>query len=108
MLLFPSVSFSGLIFNSNTLDSLIKADTGLQPVIAQEGLIANAGPDQTVSPEDKVTLDGTDSKGVNLTYYNWEQTDDGPEIVDFDESDDTKPKRTFTAPSVNQTTEADV
>jgi hypothetical protein len=64
---------------------------------------ADAGPDQTVRSEEKVTLDGTDSKASSLDYE-WERTDNGPQINNWDSFGRNEAKPTFTAPSVDKIT----
>jgi K319L-like, PKD domain len=76
--------------------------------------IAVAGPDQTVKSGDRVNLDGTESydpdcengngKCAKGLKYSWERTDSGPGIPEL-ESDILKSKASFTAPSVDETTE---
>jgi len=65
--------------------------------------VANVGPNQTVNPSNKVTLDGSkshDPNGHSLSYY-WLQLAGGPVVV-LSNADTEKP--TFSAPSVTSTT----
>lgn len=65
--------------------------------------VANAGPNQSVQPSDKVTLDGSkshDPNGHSLSY-SWLQLAGGPVVV-LSNADAEKP--TFSAPSVTSTT----
>lgn len=65
--------------------------------------VANAGPNQSVQPSDKVTLDGSkshDPNGHSLSY-SWLQLAGGPVVV-LSNADTEKP--TFSAPSVTSTT----
>lgn len=65
--------------------------------------VANAGPNQSVQPSGKVTLDGSkshDPNGHSLSY-SWLQLAGGPVVV-LSNADTEKP--TFSAPSVTSTT----
>ncbi|WP_162477840.1 PKD domain-containing protein [Nitrososphaera sp. AFS] len=65
--------------------------------------VANAGPNQSVQPSDKVTLDGSkshDPNGHSLSY-SWLQLAGGPVVV-LSNAHTEKP--TFSAPSVTSTT----
>ena len=63
------------------------------------GLIANAGPDQTVHSGDTITLDGSASKGAGLTY-NW----NSPSNFLTTSTLPSTAKVTFTAPQVTTKT----
>ena len=78
--------------------------------------IAVAGPDQTVKPGDRVHLDGTESYDpdcqngndkwcTKISEYQWLREDNGQEINDWDYSDETQAKPSFTAPSVAEKTD---
>jgi len=78
--------------------------------------IAVAGPDQTVKPGNRVHLDGTESYDpdcqngndewcTKISEYEWEPEKNGQEIKDWDYSDETQAKRSFTAPSVAEKTD---
>ena len=121
VLFFSSVSYSRLITGTYAAECLIKG-TVMQDVFALQTSSpddaqqtsspddaqnkkpkADAGPDQTVRSEEKVTLDGTDSKASSLDYE-WERTDNGPQINNWDSFGRNEAKPTFTAPSVDKTT----
>jgi serine protease len=66
--------------------------------------MADAGPDQTVSPGTAVTLDGRGSvafNGRSIVSYSWRQIDNGATRVAL--SGPSNPQAGFTAPSGNQT-----
>src|SRR5581483_1189320 len=94
----PGIANKTLSFQLNVSDGKsIKSSVVNVIILANKPPIANAGPDQTVSRGEKVTLDGSQSSDPeNATLrYKWTQIS-GPEVQIL-ASNTTKP--TFIAPS---------
>jgi len=79
----PSSTSSTLQFTLDVSDNMVDIPSCSVTVkvnnlpVAGQPPVANAGPDQTVSPNSRVVLDGSASTGDNITYK-WEQISGDP------------------------------
>ena len=97
----PEVGASGeiLTFELTVTDDIDTDATDTVNITVKTLPLADAGPDQSVTEGQKVTLDGSKSIGSDgMISYLWEQTTGTPLVT---LSDKTAPKPTFTAPQVD-------